>query len=344
MFSAEACPIGRNRSISFYVRNDEDNWERPLAVIADPLDQPNPLRDAVQELLRQWRILIAVPLIAAVIAGLLTLIVPREYEGVAIFSPAEDVSPTLPGNLQSIAAQFGMTAGAKGYNVYYFAQVAQSREVLRIVAGDTLDADGARVPVLGLLHVDGESPQNIEKAIRRLRDQLTMRTDDQADLVTLRTRASSPATAAALAGAVLNALNAVTTASIRSGGSAERRFAQAQADSAQAALREAENQHRDFLSANRSITSSPALQFEDARLRRQIQIRQDVFLALINQAQAAKLREVRNTPAISLIQPPQASPKKVWPRASVWALFALIGTFTVVVGWMYVIRPAVTRA
>ncbi|MDP3938145.1 MAG: Wzz/FepE/Etk N-terminal domain-containing protein [Deltaproteobacteria bacterium] len=306
---------------------------------ADPMDDPNPLRDGVQELMRRWRALIALPLLAAVVGVLLTFVVPKQYEGVAIFSPAEDVSPTLPGNLQSIAAQFGVSAGTKGYNVYYFAQVAQSREVLRLVASDTLEADGQRVPVLALLDVDDTTAQSIEKGIRRLKDKLIVRTDDQADLVTLRTRAPSPATAAALTAAVLEALNTVTTASIRSGGSAERRFAEAQADSAQGALRAAENQHRDFLSANRSIASSPALQFEDARLRRQIQIRQDVFLALTNQAQAAKLREVRNTPSISLIQPPQASPKKVWPRASVWALFSGIGAFTIMAAWIYVLSP-----
>lgn len=312
-----------------------------MAVPSESIDDSNPLRDGAQELMRRWPLLIGLPLVAAVVAVLLTFVVPKQYEGVAIFSPAEDVSPTLPGNLQSIATQFGVSTGAKGYNVYYFAQVAQSREVLRLVAGDTLDADGRRIPVLELLGVEDTTAQSIEQGIRGLREKLIIRTDDQADLVTLRARGPSPSTAAALAGSVLDALNAVTTASIRSGGSAERRFAEAQADSAHAALRAAENQHRDFLSANRSITSSPALQFEDARLRRQIQIRQEVFLALTNQAQAAKLREVRNTPAISLIQPPQASPRKVWPRASVWALFALISTFTVVAAWYYVVKPLV---
>lgn len=301
---------------------------------------PNPLRQAIEEVVRRWRSLIGLPFLAGVLAVLASLLVHRQYEGVAIFSPAEDVSSALPGNLQSIAAQFGVTAGGQGYSVYYFAQVAKSREVLRLVAQDTLAGDGRRVPVLDLVDASGDRvEERVDAAIKELHDRLTVRTDDQSELVTIKARASSPALAAALASSILDALNAVTTASIQRGGSAERRFAQAQADSARDALRVAEDQLRDFYVANRSIAASPRLQFEEARLRRQIQIRQDLYLALINQAEAAKLREVKNTPAIALVQPPQASTEKAWPRASVWALFAAIGTFTIVAAWLYVVRP-----
>jgi len=274
------------------------------------------------------------------VGGLISLFVPREYEGVAIFSPAEDISSELPGNLQAIAAQFGVTAGGQGYSVYYFAQVAQSRAVLKVVAQDTLDADGQRVAVVDLVDASGDNvEERVDDAVKQLHDVMSVRTDDQSELVTIKVRASSPNLAAALAASVIEALNAVTTASIQRGGSAERRFAQAQADSAREALRAAEDQLRDFSLANRSITESPRLQVEDARLRRQIQIRQDLYLSLIGQAEAAKLREVKNTPAIALVQPPQASVEKVWPKASVWAMMATIGVFTLVVAWLYVLYP-----
>ncbi len=300
----------------------------------------NPLRQALEELSQRWRVLIGLPLLASVAAGLISLLVPRQYEGVAIFSPAEDISSALPGNLQAIAAQFGVTAGGQGYSVYYFAQVAQSRAVLTLVAQDTLEGDGQRVPVLDLVDASGDRlEERVDDAVKELQDRMIVRTDDQSELVTIKARASSPTLAAALAGSIIEALNAVTTASIQRGGSAERRFAQGQADSARDALRAAENQLRDFYVANRNIAASPSLQVEEARLRRQIQIGQDLYLALINQAEAAKLREVKNTPAIAVVQPPQASVEKVWPKASVWAIMAAIGAFTVVVGWLYVLYP-----
>jgi len=301
---------------------------------------PNPLRQALEELSQRWRVLIGLPLLAGVAGGLISLLIPREYEGVAIFSPAEDISSELPGNLQAIAAQFGVTAGGQGYSVYYFAQVAQSRAVLKLVAQDTPAGDGHRVPVLDLVDASGDRlDEQVDDAVKELLDRMTVRTDDQSELVTIKVRASSPNLAAALAGSIIDALNAVTTASIQRGGSAERRFAQGQADSARDALRAAENQLRDFYVANRNIATSPGLQVEESRLRRQIQIGQDLYLTLINQAEAAKLREVKNTPAIALVQPPQASVEKVWPKASVWAIMATIGAFTLVAGWMYILYP-----
>jgi len=305
-----------------------------------PSDGPNPLRDTLHELVHRWKALVGIPLTAGVIAVVGSFLVPNEYEGVAIFSPAEDVSSSLPGNLASIAAQFGVNAPTAGYNVYYFAQVSRSRETLRLVALDTIEVGGERLAVLDLMRVGpGSAEERVDRAIVELTDVIRVRTDDQAELVTLRARARTPALATALVISALDALNAVTTASIQRSGSAERRFAMAQADSARQALREAEDGLRDFYLANRSIAASPTLQAEEARLRRQIQIRQDLYITLVNQAEAAKLREIKNTPAIAVVQPPQASSNKVRPRRAVWAASAIIGAFLCALAWLYAIRP-----
>lgn len=298
----------------------------------------------MRELRRRWRVLIGVPVAAATLAVIASFFFQKEYEGVAMFSPAETETGNLPANLITIAAQFGITAGGQGYNVYYFAEVAQSREVLKSVVLDTIDLDGQQTAVMDLLRVrPGNPEERIDNAIKALTHRIKITTDEQSNLVTVKARANSPNRATKLTALILDALNATTTASIQRGGSAERLFAQAQADSARAALQQAENQLRDFYLANRTIVSSPTLQFEEARLRRQLQIRQDLYLALVNQAEAAKLREIKNTPAIAVVQPPQASSKKVWPRRSVWALFALIAAFLAVSSWLYVIEPGLGR-
>ena len=307
---------------------------------SEPVASPNPLRDAIAEITRRWRLLVGFPLIAGIGAALATFVIPSRYESVAMFSPAEDLSSSLPGNLQAIAAQFGITAPSTGYSVYYFAQVLDSRAVLGRVANDSLMSDGTRVSVAELLGTADARPDTwTEETIKQLEKAIRTRTDDQSDLVTLTVSTRSPQTSVALAHSILEALDSVTTASIRRGGSAERRFAQAQADSAQEGLRRAEDQLLDFYTANRSLAASPGLQAEEARLRRQIQIRQDLYLGLVNQAEAAKLREVRNTPAVALVQPPVANAEKSWPKASVWAISAAIGVFVLLAGWLYVIRP-----
>ena len=305
------------------------------------LGNGNLIRAAVEELTRRWRLLLLVPMATAVVMVALTFLFQSRFEATTVFAPAQSSAPNLPASLQSVAAQFGFALPSSGYSVYYYAQLVQSRSVLEIVARDTLRSDGRSVAVMDLLDASGSTPERrLEDAVKTLEDRIDVRTDDQSNLVTVRSEAPSPHLAEALGRSALTALDSVINTSQRTGGSYERRFAEAQADSARAALRAAEDELRDFYKANRSIESSPTLQVEEGRLRRQIQVLQDVYLALMNQQESAKLQEARNTPAIALVQPPLASAKKVWPRRSVWALFGFIGAFLVVAGWLYAMVPA----
>jgi uncharacterized protein involved in exopolysaccharide biosynthesis len=303
------------------------------------------IRDAVEELVRRWRVLVAFPLAVGVLAVALSFLFHPRYEATAVFGPTAEASSVIPSSLASIAAQFGVNVPSSGYSVYYYSQVLQSRAVLERVVNDTLDADGQRVPVLTMLDPWGSTPaKRFESGVLTLQERMDVSTDDQADLVTVSSRAPSTRLAMALVQSILNALDSVMSASQRTGGSYERRFAQGQADSARDALRTAENQLRDFYQANRSIESSPALQVEEARLRRQIQIYQEVYLALVQQTETAKLQEARNTPSISLVQAPLASAKKVFPRRAVWGLFGCIGAVLLASSWLYVIVPAMAAS
>jgi uncharacterized protein involved in exopolysaccharide biosynthesis len=307
--------------------------------------QGNLIAEALEEVAGHWVRFLAVPFLTAVGAVAASFLVHPRFEAVAIFAPAEDASTTVPTSLQSIAGQFGIAIPSAGFSVYYFAQVLQSRAVLERVANDTLEEGSQRIAVTDLLEVGDETAdRRLEKAVKALQKTLDVRSDDQAELVTVRTVGPSPALARSLAQSVLKALDSVSTMTQRTGGSYQRRFAQAQADTARQALVDAEDRLRAFYQSNRSIASSPTLQVEEGRLRRQIQIFQDVYLALVNQAEAAKLQEARNTPTISIIQPPLASARKVFPRRGVWALFALITAFMVVAGWTYIVAPALRTA
>jgi len=302
--------------------------------------EPHPLEAVALELTRHWRMLVGLPTLAALLGGAIALFASRKYDGVTVFGPSQQVGSKLPSNLLSIASSFGIATQEGGYSVYYFAQILQSREALKLVANDTLMVEGTPIGVLDVLRVSGGSAEKrLERGIRALRKRLTVRTDDQAKLVTVHVLGPSPATATALAESFLRAVNTIAMASVTSGGSFEWRFAQAQADSALGALRTAEDALRDFSMANRSIASSPTLQIQEARLRREIEIERDIYLTLVQQAEAAKLQAARNTPAISIVQPPQASVEVASPKRSVWALTGALAALTIVLGWLYVVEP-----
>jgi len=307
-----------------------------------PQSVSNPLDVAIRELRRHFRALVVVPLSVGIVAVVLALLLPAQFDAEAIFAPAADLTSGLAGPLQTIAQQFGIAGAGSGYTVYYFAQILQSREVLQRVARDTLTTDGKRWAVLDELGVDRSDPlpKQIDAAVRSLGDNVSVNTDDQSNLVTVDAQASSPARAEALVRDLLTALDTVVTKTVESGAGAERRFADAQTADAAASLATAEDDYRAFLERNRmGVASSPDLLFEDSRLRRRVEIAQSLYIALQNQAEAAKLQEVHNTPSISLLQPPQASPKKVSPKASMWGPFGVIAAGMVMIGWIYGLRP-----
>jgi uncharacterized protein involved in exopolysaccharide biosynthesis len=317
-------------------------------------DEPNPLHVIVRQISTHFRQLILVPLGVGVLGVILAFVLPRTYRAESVFAPAEDLSSALSGPLQDLAQQFGMVTPGGGYSIYYFAQVIQTREVLEIVAADTLEAPpdirkavldelrhGQLLPqFLHRLFEAGESDAvRLDRGIRSMRKVLDVRTDDQSNLVTLRVTASTPPLAEALANSILRALNTVITKSVQRGGSSERRFAESQVQQSASVLRTAEEAYRDFLQSNRTIAESPKLQFEDSQLRRRVQMAQELYIALTNQFEAAKLREVRNTPAISIVQLPRAELRKASPRASVFGLFGSLGAFCIVATWIYLLGP-----
>jgi tyrosine-protein kinase Etk/Wzc len=61
-----------------------------------------------------------------------------------------------------------------------------------------------------------------------------------------------------------------------------------------------------FLKNNRDWAGSPDLFLEHERLSREIQLRQQVFTTLTQAYEEARIREVRDTPVITVFEPPAA--------------------------------------
>jgi uncharacterized protein involved in exopolysaccharide biosynthesis len=60
-----------------------------------------------------------------------------------------------------------------------------------------------------------------------------------------------------------------------------------------------------FLQRNRDYANSPELTFRQERLARDISLQQDVYSTLAQSFEKAKIEEVRDTPALTLIDQPE---------------------------------------
>ena len=98
-------------------------------------------------------------------------------------------------------------------------------------------------------------------------------------------------------------------------------------------LDEAEDSLRQFYERNRRIADSPRLQFEEGRLRRRIDLRQEIYLVLNRELEQARLDEVRDTPILNIIDPPVPPARHEKPQRRVIAvLAAFLGALTAAAG------------
>ena len=85
---------------------------------------------------------------------------------------------------------------------------------------------------------------------------------------------------------------------------------------------------------NRLIQQSPALTLQAARLQREIDAAQSLFSSLQQQAATARLREVQNTPTLSLLDPARPPYKKSWPPRTILTLLAMTLASALRLAWL----------
>ena len=169
-----------------------------------------------------------------------------------------------------------------------------------------------------------------------------MSTDIKTGVVTLEVEAPAADLAEQLVRHALDLVNAFNLRTRQSQAAAEREFVENRADEAQRDLRAAEDRLQGFLTANRTYTSSPQLQFQYGRLERDLQMRQDVYSKLVQAYEQARIDEVRNTPVITIVEAPIRPVKPDSRRLVLKALLALfLGGFAGILIALY--RQAMLR-
>src|SRR5207249_3089073 len=86
---------------------------------------------------------------------------------------------------------------------------------------------------------------------------------------------------------------------------AERRFVEGRLAELKDELHAAEDKVQRFLQQNREFRNSPPLLFEYERLQREVATRQAIYTTLAESYERARINEVRDTPAITVLQAPR---------------------------------------
>jgi uncharacterized protein involved in exopolysaccharide biosynthesis len=267
-------------------------------------------------LLRRRYLIVLMALGFGLVVGAATYLRPRQYVASASFIPQEP-NTTQPG-VTALAAQFGIAAPrASATSPQFYADLLTSRDVLRELLSTRYSVPGFTGTLFEYVRVsEPNTPFATPKAADKLLDLLTVRTNRTTGVVSVEVHTRYPELSVQVIRRMLELVNDYNLKRRQSQGRAERAFTEQRLTAAHQALTDAEERLADFHSANRSYEGSPELRAQQARLQRQVVMRQELYMSLSQNYEAAKIEELRSTPVTTVIENPEGyvQPK---PRGTV---------------------------
>ena len=262
-------------------------------------------------ILRRRRTVFGIPAVLALLVVAVGLSRPRQWSAKAAFYP--QTTGSALGRLGGLAAQFGVNVPGSGdspdQSPDFYVGLILSDQLLRSVAQSTFtmhSRDGTRTgPLVQLYDIDAGSPGlDLAAAVKRLQDDVSARTDIKTGVVGLTVRSPDPALSVDLVDRILALVNQFNVESRQTRASAEREFTGHRLDEMRADLRRAEQDLQNFLVRNRTFKDSPQLQFENDRLKREVDLRAQLYGTLSQSYEQARIDEVRNTAVITVVEKP----------------------------------------
>lgn len=265
------------------------------------------LRPFATVLLRHRRLILYSALTLFVVVVVPMSFTARTYNSSASFMPQ---ASSQRSGLSALAAQFGVpaTVATASESPAFYADLLGTREVLQAVLESQYrvptDTGVASGNLMDFLKVRATSEAlRIEKALRRLQSLLSVDLQTRTGVVRFSVRAPNRVLAQQVAQRLLDEVNRFNLEQRQSQASAERRFTEGRLQALQTELRAAEDRLQAFLQHNRDFRS-PELTFEQGRLARDVELRQAVYTTVAQANEQARINEVRDTPVITVIDPP----------------------------------------
>jgi uncharacterized protein involved in exopolysaccharide biosynthesis len=190
--------------------------------------------------------------------------------------------------------------------------------------------------LLQILKVTGrDRAESLHQGVKALDNLVSVRVDNQTNIVRLSVDARLPTVAAAIANRFVAYLNDFNTKTRQSQARERRKFIEERLAEGEEELRTTEEHLRSFYERNRSWQQSPQLIFDEGRLRRQVAIRQEVYLTLRREYETARIEEVNDTPLFTVIDPAVPPRERSGPRRVLWVFVAFVVGAVVSVSWAF---------
>jgi uncharacterized protein involved in exopolysaccharide biosynthesis len=248
--------------------------------------------------------------LGGMVAALSVITKPALYSATLSFVPQG--GDAARSSLASLAGQLGLStsSGPQTQSPDFYVGLIKSRELLGRIANDTFtfaEDSGKRVTFMEQFNVaKGPADRREEDAVRLLLKLVRPSVNKTTGVVQVSVVTKWPSVSLAIARNVLSGVNDFNVRTRQGQATSERKFVESQLEVRRADFEIAQTRLLKFLTANRGVLL-PELSFARDNLQRDLSMRQEVYTALLQAYDDAKIREVRDTPTISVIESPRVS-------------------------------------
>jgi uncharacterized protein involved in exopolysaccharide biosynthesis len=268
------------------------------------------LWEVLAVLLRRRGVIVLSTFVVAALAVTFAIVRSPSFTTSASFQPQG--SEASQSQLLALASQFGVNVGGGGGELSpaFYAELLTSREILLRVAEFGYTVEGATVRLVDLLEIEDDTEDlRLKRAIEWLRESaVSVQTGRETGIVTVGVTTDWPELSLQITERLLHEVSRFNLETRQSQAATERGFIETRVESAQRDLQQAENELQAFLQANRQFQDSPELAFQYERLQRNVSLRQQVYTTLVQSFEQARIAEVRDTPVMTVLQPPFMPP------------------------------------
>jgi uncharacterized protein involved in exopolysaccharide biosynthesis len=280
--------------------------------------------------LLRWRLVFAIAIATIIIGLAATLIIPPVYRSSASFVANSSSGAKLQGatsgttGLGGLISELGGNVGGDpSESPNFYVELLSSRELLTRLLQSRFPNPRTETPndsatLLTILRIKRADPKRqMELGVKKMLDATKSGLDPKTNLVWFSVDAQWPDLSAQIANRMIDLVSSFNRETRVSRSKSKRAFLQMRHDSAQTALRDAEERERFFYEQNRGIISAPSLKFEEQRIKRDVDLASDLYINLDRQLEVARIDEINDAALITVIDSAVIPRKAQWPRYGV---------------------------
>ena len=306
--SRDQVPYRIISKLNFRSQNEKDKIPVYLA-------ESTSLSDILLLLAEQLKLIITIPFICVFLSFTYIQFIQKPiYESSATVLFPENSNSSL-GGLAGIASQFGVNipspAQADLSSPFLFPELLTSRRFAENIIFKSFDSDlsDGKTPLINLLTNNKDAnetraPIQIAVAVSTLNEWISLEQDPYSNFSFIKIRSPEPKLSKDLADVVLFELEQLNRFFKSQNVFEKTKFIEERIKTVEKDLATSELKLKNFNEKNRQV-SSPALELELDRIKREVEIQKSIYLTLKQQLELAKIEEIQETSIVQILDEPQ---------------------------------------